>query len=520
MPERHSGEDETAAPWGGTYSIGRRLFLRALGLVYLIAFLSLWVQIEGLVGSDGILPIADYLDRIRENTGVDRYWRLPTLLWLADGDTALHLLSGAGVLLSLALIGGLAPRAVLFGLWACYLSLVYAGQTFLGFQWDSLLLETGFCALFVAPPGWRPRSPSALAPPSRAGLWLLWLLLFKLMFLSGVVKPLSMDETWWKLTALDYHYWTQPIPNGISWYAHRLPGWFQKFSTLVTYAIEIGLPFLIFAGRVGRRLVALGTVFLMLMISWTGNFGFFNLLTIVLCIPLVDDAIYPRRLVSTPAPRPAPTVRRRIVRAMAVVCVVLLVAVSGLTTLQEMARTVPPNTAGTAGELAELTRQKVLSWAEPEVLSRTAPFRTINGYGLFRSMTVERPEIVVEGSDDGVAWTPYAFKWKPGDPARRPPFVAPHMPRLDWQMWFAALNPRRAQHWLSGLIHGLLRGSPDVVGLLEDNPFDEAPPRYVRLLVYRYRFATPAERREGGVWWTRELSGPLTPPLDLKQFEP
>lgn len=516
MPDHHAQEGTKPPPWGGSYTIGRWIFLRAVGLVYLIAFISLWVQIEGLVGSDGILPIADYLDRIRENTGVDRYWRLPTLLWLADGDTALHLFSGAGVLLSLALIGGLAPRAVLVALWACYLSLVYAGQTFLSFQWDILLLETGFCALFVAPSGWRPHGSAALPPPSRAGLWLLWLLLFKLMFLSGVVKPLSMDETWWKLTALDYHYWTQPMPNGISWYAHQLPAWFQKLSTLLTYALEIGLPFLVFAGRIGRRIVALGTVFLMLMISWTGNYGFFNLLTIVLCIPLVDNAVYPRRFSVSSVSLSRPTFVRRVA---SVACVVLLLAISAITTVQELARTVPPNTGGTAGELAEIARQKVLSWAEPEILSRTAPFRTINGYGLFRAMTVERPEIVVEGSDDGEKWKEYAFKWKPGDPARRPPFVAPHMPRLDWQMWFAALNPRRAQHWLTGLMHGLLRGSHDVVGLLEDNPFDEAPPTYVRLLFYRYRFATPEERRDRGVWWTRELSGQLTQPLSLEQFE-
>jgi len=503
--------------WSGSYSASRWLFIRLVGLVYLIAFISLWVQIEGLVGADGILPIADFLDRVRDQTGVERYWRLPTLLWLGDSDLALHVLCGTGSLLSLALMSGFGPRPVLASLWACYLSLALGGQTFLSFQWDILLLETGFCALFVAPAGWLPKRPGRLPPPSRAGLWLLWLLLFKLMFLSGAVKPLSMDDTWWKLTALDYHYWTQPIPSSMSWYAHQLPGWFQKLSTLVTYAIEIALPFLIFAGRIGRRIVAVGTVFLMLMISWTGNYGFFNLLTIVLCVPLIDDAVFARWIRGKARIEPAR--RHRVASAAAIVAVVLLLAISALTTVQELVRTVPRGTEGTAGAMARAADRWVVSWGEKTVLRHTAPFRTINGYGLFRSMTIERPEIVVEGSRDGVTWTAYAFKWKPGDPARPPRFVAPHMPRLDWQMWFAALNPRGAQHWLTGLMRGILRGSPDVLALLDDDPFEGNPPRYVRLLYYKYRFATPEERRDQSVWWTREFSGSLTPGITLEQLE-
>ncbi len=506
---------------GGSYTVGRLLFVRLLGLVYLIAFVSLWVQIEGLVGSGGILPVGDFLDRIRDNMGVERYWKFPTLLWISAGDLALHSLCGAGVVLSLALIAGVAPIPTLFSLWACYLSLVLGGQTFLGFQWDSLLLETGFCALFVAPAIWWPTLRAKLRPPSRVGLWLGWLLLFKLMFLSGAVKLLSMDETWWKLTALDFHYWSQPIPTWTAWYAHHLPSWFQKLSILVTYAIEIVLPFLIFTGRVGRRIVAISTVFLMLMISWTGNYGFFNLLAVALCALLIDDAAFARWLPIAKLrlePLSAPAGWRRIAHVATVVSVVLLIAVSSLTMVYELVRTVPPGTRGVAGAMAGAADRWLLSWAQPGVLQQTRPFRTINGYGLFRSMTTERPEIEVEGSRDGVTWTAYPFKWKPGDPTRAPGFVQPHMPRLDWQMWFAALNPRRAEPWLTGLMGGILSGSPDVLALLDDDPFTGDPPRYVRLLYYKYNFATPAERRDRGVWWTRELSGPLTPPLTLEQL--
>ena len=503
---------------GGSYFVGRWLFLRLLGLVYLIAFVSLWVQIEGLIGADGILPVADYLDRVQESIGTDGYWRVPTLLWLGDGNWALHLLCGTGVVLSCALMAGVAPIPVLLLLWVCYLSLVHGGQAFLSFQWDTLLLETGFCALFIAPMAWR--STLQRGRPPRAGLWLIWLLLFKLMFLSGAVKLLSMDDTWWQLTALDVHYWTQPIPTWTSWYAHQLPAWFDKLSVLITYALEIALPFLIFAGRIGRRCVAAGAVFLMLMISWTGNYGFFNLLTVVLCVPLIDDAAWQRWLgVTMPSdPSGAPVtavVRMRGIAGTA--AAVGLIVLSALTLVREVVRTVPAGTAGTAGTVAFAERW-LLSWSRPSVLRWAGPFLTINGYGLFRAMTTERPEIVVEGSRDGTSWTAYAFKWKPGDPTHRPRFAAPHMPRLDWQMWFAALDPRRAGPWLEGLMGGILRGSPDVLGLLADNPFADDPPRYVRLVYYRYQFATPDERDAQGVWWTRELAGMLTPPITRQQL--
>jgi len=508
-----------------SYRGGCWLFLRLLGVVYLIAFVSLWVQIDGLVGSEGILPVGDYLERIAENTGGERYWKVPSLLWLGHADAALHTLCAAGVLLSLLLIVGVAPIAMLFVAWVTYLSLVCGGQTFLSFQWDILLLETGFCALFVAPSAWRPQFPWSAWQPRRTGLWLLWLLLFKLMFLSGVVKLLSMDESWWKLTALDFHYYTQPIPAWTSWYTHRLPGWVQKLSILLTYVIEIGFPFLIFVPRWGRRMVGLATVFLMLMIAATGNYGFFNLLSAVLCIPLLDDALWcrllPRRVAAWVGRRTrhqgSSIPARRIVPA---VLAVALICISALTFVREMVRTAPPDgIGGLTGKLLDGADRWILTWGRPYVLDWTGPFRTINGYGLFRSMTVARPEIVVEGSRDGSTWVEYEFKWKAGDPARRPEFVAPHMPRVDWQMWFAALNPRRAAPWLDGLMRRLLEGSPAVLGLLDENPFPDGPPRYVRLVYYRYEFSSAEQKREQGLWWVREQTGMLTRPISLAQLQ-
>lgn len=277
-------------PAPNTYVLSRWLFLRALGAVTLVAVLSLWWQIDGLVGSEGILPVDRLMAAAREQLGPWGVLKLPTLCWLSAADWMLHAQCAVAAALSLMLLFNLAPLLSLAGLWLVYLSLSVAGQTFLGFQWDTLLLETLFCSLFWAPPGWRPKLAAQHAP-SRLGRWLLWLLLLKLMFLSGVTKLLSGDPTWRDLSALDFHYQTQPIPNPLSWYAHHLPGWWQRFSLICMYVIELVLPFLIFGPRTVRLVAAGGLILLQVLIELTGNYGFFNLLTIVLCIPLLDDHV-------------------------------------------------------------------------------------------------------------------------------------------------------------------------------------------------------------------------------------
>jgi len=143
------------------------------------------------------------------------------------------------------------------------------------------------------------------------------------------------------------------------------------------------------------------------------------------------------------------------------------------------------------------------------------PFRIVSSYGLFRRMTPTRPEIVIEGSNDTATWLPYEFKWKPGDLRRPPRFVEPHQPRLDWQMWFAALADYRSTPWFGNLLARLLQGSPDVLALMEKNPFPEAPPRYVRAVLYEYHFTDPATRKRDGTWWRREEKGLYCPPVSL-----
>ncbi len=275
-----------------TYFHARRWFLRFLGVIYLIAFLSLWVQVDGLIGARGLMPVPQLLTDAHAQLGGQAYLALPTLCWFNSSNAFLHFLCGAGAILSLLLVAGIAPILSLVLLFASYLSLSIVGQTFFSFQWDVLLLETGFLAIFLAPWRWWPKR-GQLAPPSRAALFLLHFLLFKLMLMSGVVKLTSGDASWANLTALDYHYWTQPLPTVIGWWADKSPEWFKHFSTAFVLVVEIAAAFLIWLPRRLRLLGCGAIVLLQIVIGLTGNYAFFNLLTIALCLLLIDDAVWP-----------------------------------------------------------------------------------------------------------------------------------------------------------------------------------------------------------------------------------
>jgi hypothetical protein len=466
----------------------RWLFLRALAAVYLCAFVSLWVQVEGLIGSRGILPAQDLLEFVRARTGSERYWLLPTLFWLGSGDAALTAVCGAGAALAVALLCGVAPAAAAALLWALYLSLVSVGQVFLGYQWDTLLLETGLLAIFLAPGGLRPR---LRGEPSLASVWLLRWLLFRLMFSSGLVKLASGDPAWRSLTALDYHYWTQPLPTWIAWYAQQAPRWTHAASVVVLFVVELGVPVLTFAGRRARLAAFVPLVELQVLIAATGNYAFFNALTAALCLTLLDDAALPRWLRALLPAGLADRPRRFRPQDMALCALVLPLSAVQLAATTGIRLPLPPPL--------------------PQLQEALAPFASVNAYGLFAVMTTSRDEIAVEGSRDGRTWLEYAFRFKPGDPRRAPGFVAPHQPRLDWQMWFAALAPCESSPWLERFLARLREGSPPVRGLLASDPFGDAPPRFLRAVLYEYRFSDPAQARRGGEWWERRRLGLFCP---------
>ena len=472
--------------WGkrlepGSYEIVARWFLRSIGLIYLTAFLSLEVQIPGLIGSHGILPASRFLAAVQAGSGGEAWLRLPTVFWFGSSDTFLKLVCVAGAIAAIAVTIGVARRAALTVAFVLYLSLVSIGQAFLSFQWDFLLLEAGFLAIFLLPVS--PR------------VWLLRWLLFRLMFLSGTAKLLSGDPTWRNLTALEFHYQTQPLPTVVGWYLHHLPADFQKGSAVFMFFVELVVPFLFFAPRRIRFFAGAMTLALQAIIFLTGNYAFFNLLAMALCLSLFDDAQLRRFRRPKPiALRASPGIFQRIVTVLLVSFIVLA---SSFQLMETFSLRMPRPAAN------------ALSWI--------APFGVVNTYGLFAVMTTSRPEIIVEGSNDAQAWLEYRFNYKPGDLKRAPRWVQPHQPRLDWQMWFAALGSYQGQPWFVNFMVRLLEGSPEVLALLATNPFPHSPPQYVRARLYDYKFTTIAEWRSTGNWWRRELQGEYFPVVSLKQ---
>lgn len=489
----------TGLLWGRTtekptYELSGWLFPRLIGAIFLSAFVSLWVQIDGLAGSRGILPVAAQLEAITAHFAANgqsgpAHAQFPSLLWLGASDTMLHVWLAVGTLASFLLMVGLWPALTAFAAWACYLSFAATIPVFLNFQWDALLLEAGFLVVFFVP--WICFLRLGNSAPARLARLLVWWLLFRLMFESGVVKLHGFDatgrNTWLDGTALDFHYFTQPIPVWLSWWFAQLPPWFHRLSLGGVFFIELVLPFFMFGPRRLRLAAFWGFSLLMLLIMASGHYGFFNLLTLALAVTLVDDASWPRGLrrlaaARQPSGKPAGAewLKRKILPLVAAVLVVLTTA-----QLLMVLRWVSPATLG-------------------PVLGPFAPFRSANSYGLFSVMTTERPEITIEASADGIVWEPYRFRWKMEEDDNSLPFFLPHMPRLDWQMWFAALEYRSSGQppaWIMPLLGRLQERSPAVLGLLEPGGAADIRPAFFRLRLDDFEFADPAARRANGRYW-------------------
>ena len=475
----------TRVLWGehvqpATYNTAAELFSRTLALIYAIAFMSFALQARGLIGSGGILPVTEFLGAVRQQIGGIALWRLPTLFWWGSADVTLLSIAWGGVALSLVSLLTKAhsgwQRIIFIVLWAYYLSIVNAGQIFMGYQWDWLLVEAGFLAIFLR--------------PAKSRVWLLRWLLVRLMFESGAVKLLSGDPSWRNLTALRFHYLTQPLPTPLAWYAHLLPDWFQAMSVVGVFIVELILPFLMFGPRRLKQVAGFGIVALQVLILLTGNYTFFNLLTVALCLFLFDDAFFARWKLHNRTPNnQAPN--RFVTAAIWSLVVFLSVAELGNTFNK-----LPAPIARAAGQIEQ--------------------FGFLSHYGLFAVMTTQRMEIQIEGSQDGQTWEPYLFHYKPGPLNRPPSWVEPYQPRLDWQMWFAALGNARENPWFIRMMIGLLRGSRPINQLFEQTPFSGRLPKFVRATIYQYRFTSWSERQKTGNYWSRENKGLYFPSVSLR----
>ena len=516
------------------YLISRWLFLRALGLIYFSAFFALLFQVRGLIGAHGILSAAESLNDAR-GLGAMRFWYVPTLLWISSSDHMLMALMWVGLIASVLLVANIWPRAMLLACFLCFLSFVSAAQDFSGYQSDSMLLEAGFLSLFLAPgglfPGWGATRPAARA----ASLLLLWEW-FRIYFESGVVKLLSGDPTWRNLTAMYDYYQNGPLPTWIGWYMQHLPHWFHKASAGATLAMELLLVWMAFLHRRWRIACFFIVTAWQIVVIATANYTFLNYLVLVLAVLLLDDGFL-RRFVPErwrPERITEDTEKKRehsgaIAAASATTEAQIEADKAGPEATEDEAapvrrarRLAPVRIATTAIALSwvfyattflmihMLWREEPLPAAPVALLE---PFRIANQYGLFAVMTPHRYEIEFQGSNDGQTWVAYPFRYKPQDVHKRPGIYAPYQPRFDWNLWFASLGSWLQYPLVPRTQELLLENDGDVLNLVAGNPFPGAPPKYVRSVLWQYWFSTPDEKRQQGIWWTRQYLGTYSPTL-------
>jgi Lipase maturation factor len=463
------------------YWYSRWLFERALAAIYVVAFIAAARQFVPLLGEHGLEPVGPWIRAVPFRAS-------PSLFYLWHSDTAFRAAAWIGVVLAVAALtslpqrsGAVAAAMVWAALWLLYLSFVNVGQTFYGFGWETLLCEVGFFAIFAGP------------SQSMPNVWLVWVwrwTLFRLMFGAGLIK-LRGDTCWRDFTCLDYYFETQPMPNPLSWYFHWMPHSVHVAGVAINHAVEIAVPFAYFLPQPFASIAGIVTILFQLVLIVSGNLSWLNWLTVVLCIPLIsDDWLHwlPVHMPGDLSALPAFHVTMYVVAA-----VVALLSI---------------------GPVMNLMSNRQMMNASFE------PLHLVNTYGAFGSITRERYEIVLEGTNDpvvsaGTAWKEYEFEGKPGAPGRIPPLVAPYHLRLDWLMWFEAMAPSPQSRWFFAFIARLLHGDEGALGLLRTNPFPDAPPRYVRALYYRYRFTTPAEHHASGAWWARQSVGVFYGPVAL-----
>lgn len=487
---------KTLQPHPVTFWLTRFVLLRLLGAVYAVAFLVAIQQLLPLVGSHGLLPVGPFLERVQQTSGsaFAGFLSLPTVFWLDHSDGFLLAVAWTGLALSAVVAAGFGNAILLAALWALYMSIVHIGQDWYGYGWESQLLETGFLAIFLCP--LLDARPFPRREPPRLVIWLFVWLIFRVMLGAGLIK-LRGDAGWRDLSILSFFFETQPLPNPLSRWFHFLPAHVLQSGVLWNHFAELGTPLLIFwPHRRVRVMGGLVIILFQLSIILGGNLSFLNWLTIVPALACLDDTAWKRAL-------PAFLVRR----AQA--------AAAGAQPSRPQRVTVRI----VAGLIGLLSIEPTLNLLSPGQIMNTSfdPLELVNTYGAFGSVGKERYNVVFEGTADAdpqspdATWREYPYKGLPTDVRRRPPQIAPYQLRLDWQMWFAAMSTPAEYPWTLHLVWKLLHNDPGALSLLAANPFSDRPPRYVRAVLYVYKFAPPGN--PDGAWWTRTRVGLWLPPL-------
>jgi hypothetical protein len=475
-----------------SYALVRFVVLRSLGLVYFSAFLAAALQIVPLVGEDGILPATRLLDAaVREGGGtLGAFRRLPTLFLITGPtDAALSAVSWIGVALSAAVLLGATNAALMVVLWALYVSIVHVGQVFYGYGWEIQLLETGLVAALLCP--LRSLHPLPARPPPIFAVWMMRWLIVRVMLGAGLIK-LRGDPCWADLSCLEHHYETQPIPGPLSPLLHAMPSWFHQGGVLFNHLVELVAPLFAFGPAPARRVAGALFVLFQLILIASGNLAFLNWLTIVPALACFDDGILSRVL-----PR-------------------RLVAVARARTTSAEASRGSLWASGAWGIIVVfLSIQPVANLLSPrQAMNRSFdPLHLVNTYGAFGSVGKTRYEIVVSGThaelpDDEADWIEVTLPCKPGPVDRAPCWITPYHLRLDWQMWFLPFSPAERNPWFLSFVDKLLAGSRAIDPLLDQDPFSERPPRWVKADAYVYGFA------EDGRTWQRSWKATYLRPVD------
>jgi hypothetical protein len=506
--------------------VPRWIFLRALAAIYFSAFYSLLFQIKGLIGPDGIMPAHNYLAAVTEQFHSTKFWYAPTLFWLSSSSNALMIVTWIGLAASILAFVNLWPRFSFLLCFVCFLSFVTAASEFSNYQSDGMLLEAGFIALFFIPRGLMP-GLGATSPPSRASLFLLQWEWFRIYFESGMVKLVSGDRQWRTLTAMDEYYQNGPLPTWIGWYVQHLPHWFQAASAAGTLVLELAIVWMLFFPRRVRIICFFIVTPWEIGVILTANYTFLNYLVLSLGFLLLDDKFL-QRLV--------PGRLRRKLADASPVREEQGEAHSVDDGTEEANDRISPRQISRAlrGHLSAIRlaiAAVMLSWIfyDTTVEMIAIPFRDsplpklpiemldhlriANQYGLFAVMTSGRYEIEFQGSNDGENWTPYPFRNKPQALNEAPRIYAPYQPRFDWNLWFASLGDWRQDDLVPLTEERLLENDKVLLDLFRSNPFSQAPPRYVRAVLWQYWFTTREEKRTTGNWWRRQLLGLYAPVL-------
>lgn len=460
-----------------SYQIICAYFPRLLGLIYIFTFFPFLFQIRGLIGENGILPVHNFLKAYKRQLGNKRFYLLPSVFWINGSDKMLLFVPFLGTFLGFLLMLGYYPCLLLPILVLLHISIISAGQDFLSFGWEMYFCEISINTFLLS----LTNHPNLFA-------WIsINLLLFRFHLKSGTSKLQSGDATWRNFTTLEYHYETQPIPNGLSWYFHKFPAWFQKVSTLFVLFLEIVVPFGVL-GDENMRFATFILLFLLQASIWiSGNYSYLNYLTAVFTTLLISDSFFPFQAAAKPD---SPFWLHNMVALPAL----------GLIALQ----------------LLRIWNDFFYDWRIEKFLSHFQPFHLCNRYGIFSVMTTLRYEIVIEGSADGENWQEYLFYYKPSEVERRPRQIAPYQPRLDWSAWFLPFTTFDQETWFQNLLYRLLQGKKEVLKLLRYNPFPDAPPKFIRAKLYLYKFTTAEQKKKTGHWWVREYVGDYAPVLNLR----